>query len=120
MAIIINRPGTSAVIHVTANATINAVGNTTNTTIASGDEVLTGAAITQVFWGASGGGYWTISRGSTLTLTLTDTGTMDFAGSGCSLIANSAFAIEAKLVGTANGHLLMEVQKIPTSTGYTS
>ena len=120
MSIIINRPGTSAVIHVTANATINAVGNTTNSTIATGSEVLTGAAITQVFWGGAGDGYWTISRNSTLLLTLTDTGTMDFAGSGCSLIANSAENIDIKLVGTGNGHLLMEVQKIPTSTGYTS
>jgi len=120
MSIMINRPGTSAVIHITANATINAVGNTTNSTIASGAEVLTGAAITQVFWGASGGGYWTISRDTTLLLTLTDSGTMDFAGSGCSLIANSDMAIEAKLVGTGNGHLIIEVQKIPMSTGYTS
>ncbi len=120
MAIMINRPGTSAVIHITANATINAVGNTTNTTIASGSEVLTGAAITQIFWGAASGGYWTISRDTTLLLTLPDSGTMDFAGSGCSLIANSDQSIVAKLVGTANGHLVMEVQKIPTSTGYTS
>jgi|DEB19_MinimDraft_3_1074340.scaffolds.fasta_scaffold148916_2 hypothetical protein len=120
MAIMINRPGTSAVIHVTANATINTVGTTANSTIASGSEVLTGAAIAQILWGAAGGGYWTIARGTTPLLTLPDTGTMDFAGSGCSLVANSEFAIEAKLVGTGNGHLIIEVQKIPTSTGYTS
>lgn len=126
MATVLNRNRTSAVVHLNANATITVTGNSSVSNIAWGsgntqiEETLTGASIVQVFWGAADGGYWNVKRNTTLVLTLPDTGTMDFAGSGCSLVANSAETVVAELVGTANGFLMIELQKIPMGTGYTS
>lgn len=126
MATVLNRNRTSAVVHLNANATITVTGNSSVSNIAWGsgntqiEETLTGASIVQVFRGAADGGYWNVKRNTTLVLTLPDTGTMDFAGSGCSLVANSAETVVAELVGTANGFLMIELQKIPMGTGYTS
>lgn len=119
MATIINRSGTSAVVHITTSNSIVVAGNSTTSNIASNNEDITGGAIAQVWWGAANSGFWTVKRGSTPLLTLTDTGYMDYAGCGASLIANSSATIDCTLVGTTNGYIMIEIQKIPQSTGYT-
>jgi hypothetical protein len=126
MSTIINRNRTSAVVHVTANASIVVSGNSSVSNIAFGsgnteiEETLTGAAIAQVFWGSAPGAHWNVKRGDSLVLTLPNAGSIDFAGSGCSLTANSANAVVVELVGASNGFIMLELQKIPTGTGYTS
>lgn len=126
MATIINRNRTSAVVHVSANATITVSGNSSVSNIAFGggnveiEETLTGAAIAQVFWGSAPGAHWNVKRGDTLVLTLPNAGSIDFAGSGCSLTANTANAVVVELVGASNGFMMIELQKIPMGTGYTS
>lgn len=119
MATIINRSGTSAVVHITTSNSIIVAGNSTTSNIASQDEVITGGAIAQIWWGAANSGYWTVKRGTTPLLTLTESGYKDFAGAGASLIANSSSTINCTLVGTSDGYIMIEVQKIPQSTGYT-
>lgn len=119
MPTIINRSGTSAVFHTAANATITVVGGSGVSNIASPGETISGGAITQVWWGASGAGYWNVKRDTTPLLTLSGTGYVDYAGCGASLTANSTSTIVCELVDTSNGYILIEVQKIPQSTGYT-
>jgi len=126
MSTIINRNRTSAVVHVSSNATIVVTGNSSVSNIAFGDgnsqieETLTGASISQVFWGSAPGAHWNVKRGTTLVLTLPNAGSIDFAGSGCALTANSANAVVVELVGASNGFLMIELQKIPMGTGYSS
>lgn len=124
MATVINRSGTSAIVHVTANDTVVIAGNTSVSNIASSGEVLTGGSITQIWWGTASNttsvGYWEVKRGSNTVLVLTETGSEDFAGSGAALTADAAANVVITLNGSTKGYLMFEVQKQPTSTGYTS
>jgi len=119
MPTIINRSGSSAVVHVNANSTIVIAGTSAVSNVASVGETLTGAYITQVWWGAPAG-YWTIKRGSNTALVLSETGYLDFAGAGASLTIDASADIVANLVTSSTGFLMFEVQKTPTSTGYTT
>lgn len=119
MPTIINRSGLSAVFHTSANATIVVAGNSSVSNIASQNEVLTGASITQAWYG-SAGGHWVIQRGSNTVLVLDSTGYVDFAGAGASLTISSTANVVMTLVGASNGYCMIELQKEPTSTGYTS
>lgn len=116
MAVTINRKNTSAVIHVTANATITVAGNSTTSNVATSNEVLSGATIVQAFCGAGNGAYWTVKRGSNTVLVLDSTGYYDFAGSGMAITADSGGTIVANLVNGTDGYLMLEVQKIGTFT----
>ena len=118
MAVIINRPGTSAVIHVTANATYVIAGNSSVSNVASGDEILTGGSITQAWWGAANGGYWEVKRDTTTVLVFTESGYCDYAGAGASLVANASGNVVFTLSGTTTGYCMLEIQKAPTDTGY--
>lgn len=120
MAVMINRSNISAVVHVTANVTIVVAGNSSVSNIASPGEELTGASITQVWYGVANGGLWRVKRGSNTVLVLESTGYVDFAGAGASLIVDPSANIVATLEGTTNGYLMLEVQKNPATTGYTS
>lgn len=116
MAVTINRKNTSAVIHLTANSTITVAGNSSTSDIATSNEVLTGCTIVQAFCGAGDGGYWIVKRGANTALVLDSTGYYDFAGSGMSLTMDPGATIVATLNGSANGYLMLEVQKIGTFT----
>lgn len=116
MAVNINRKNTSAVIHLTANASITVAGNSAVSGIATGNEVLTGCTITQVFCGAGNGAHWTVKRGANTLLVLDSTGYFDYAGSGMALNIDPGATIEATLNGGTDGYLLIEVQKIGTFT----
>lgn len=118
MAVTINRKNTSAVIHLTANATINVAGNSTTSDIATGNEVLTGATIVQVFCGCPSGAnaYWTVKRGANTALVLDSTGYFDYAGAGMAVNIDTGGTIVANLENSADGYLLIEVQKIGTFT----
>lgn len=120
MAVIINRAGTSAVIHTTANGTYVIAGNSSVSNVATEDEVLTGGYITQAWWGVANGGYWEIKRDNTTVLVFTESGYSDYAGAGASLVANATGNVVFTLVGSNTGYCMLEIQKAPTSTGYTS
>jgi hypothetical protein len=120
MPTIINRIGSSAVFHTNANTTVVVAGNSSVSNIATPNEVLTGASITQVWYGCASGGHWVVQRGSNTVLVLSESGYMDFAGSGASLVLHSTANVVMTLVGASNGYCMVELQKEPTSTGYTS
>jgi hypothetical protein len=117
-----NKKNTSAVIHVSvANTTIKVSGNSitsnvdaTSTCLAIGNEVLTGAYITQAYWGIDPNGYAVIKRGTTPVAVYDSTGYKDYAGCGMALTVGQTANLTVEFVGTANGYVLLEVQKAGT------
>ena len=117
-----NKKNTSAVIHVSAaNTTIKVFGNSittnvdaTSTWLAIGNEVLTGAYITQAFFGVDPAGYAVIKRASVPIAVYDSTGYVDYAGSGMALTVGQTANLTIEFVGTANGYVLLEVQKVGT------
>ncbi len=117
-----NKKNTSAVIHVSAaNTTIKVSGNSTTTNVdatstclAIGNEVLTGAYITQVYFGIDPAGYAVLKRGTAVVGVYDSTGYVDYAGCGMALTVGQSANLTVEFVGTANGYLLMEVQKVGT------
>lgn len=101
MANIINRAGTSVVVHEIGSTTI------TKASLQSAGETVTGMNIAQVWWGTTGN--WTVTRTGTI-LVLTETGHIDFAGDGCSLILNNTIDIGLALTGS--GYIMLELQKV--------
>jgi hypothetical protein len=101
MATIINRSGSSVIIHLTATQ-----GATTVDALAGED--VTGLNISQVWWGTTGN--WVIDRTTSGLLVLTESGHFDFAGDGCALTHERTADITATLTGT--GFLIMELQKV--------
>jgi hypothetical protein len=114
-----NRKNTSAVIHVSAaNTTIKVSGNSittnvdsTTTCLALGDEVLSGVYIAQVFYGVDPGGYAVLKRGTTPVAVYDSAGYKDYAGCGMALTVGQTANLTVEFVGTANGYVLLEVQK---------
>ena len=114
-----NKKNTSAVIHVSAaNTTIKVSGNSTTTNVdatstclAIGNEVLTGAYITQVFYGVDPAGYAVIKRGTAVVAVYDSTGYKDYAAGGMALTVGQTANLTVEFVGTANGYVLLEVQK---------
>lgn len=107
-----NKKNTSAVIHVSsANASIVVAGNNSVSAIATGNEVISGASITQVFWGCDPVGSINIKRNDILIATYDSTSYYDYAGSGMSLSIANTFPIVVEFVGSANCYVFFEVQK---------
>jgi len=120
-----SRKNTSFVLHVSAanSGTIILAGNSTTTNVngsstcvAIGDEVFSGAYITQAFWGTDGVGTIQIVRGSTVVATYDSTGQKDYAGCGMPLNVLQSANLAVNFVGTANAYCMLELQKVGTFT----
>lgn len=120
MAIINNKKGLSTVIHLTSNATITIAGNSSVSNVAVGDEVVTGAYISQLWYGSSNGatGYWEVKRGANTVGVFSSTGYMDFAGNGIALNNDSTATLVANLNSAAAGFIVIELTKNPTTSVY--
>lgn len=110
-----NKLGTSAVVHLNSGNTIVIAGNSSVSDIASGNEVLTGAYIAQVVQGIGNGGHITLTRGGQLTAVYDSSGAFDYAGAGIALTHNQSQNIEVSFVGSSNGYIILELQKIGTN-----
>ena len=111
-----NRKNLSVTLHMSANSgTITVAGNSAVSNVAIGDEVLTGAYITQVWVGspsgAEGGAYWEIKRGANTVAVLDSTCYIDYAGCGNPITLDSSATLSANLVGSTAGYLMIELQK---------
>jgi len=123
VTIISNKKNTAATVHVSAaNTTIKVSGNSTTTNVDStstclavDNEVLSGAYIAQAFWGVETG-YIVLKRGTTPVAVYDSTGYKDYAGSGMALTVGQTANLTVEFVGTANGYVLLEVQKVGTFT----
>ncbi len=110
-----NRKNTSVVLHVSGgNETITIAGNTSTSTIATSDEIITGAYIAQVIWGNGTDGVITLTRGGTLVATYDTTGHIDYAGVGMPLTLKSTDNLTVNLSG--NSYIIIELQKQGTFT----
>ena len=109
-----NRKNLSFTVHMTANSgDIIVAGNNSVSNVAVGDEVLTGAYITQVWFGSPSGAnaYWTISRGANTVAVLDSTAYIDYAGCGNPITLDSTANVSATLTGSETGYLIIEMQK---------
>lgn len=118
MAVISNKKGLSAVVHLTANATLTIAGAAGVSDIAVGDEVITGAYISQIWYGCANGSYWEIKRGSNTVFHTESTGYLDFTGNGVALNKDVAATLVANLNSSQTGSLIIELIKVPTSSVY--
>jgi len=120
MTIIINKKNLSTVVHITANTTLTISGNSivSNIAIADSDEVITGANINQIWYGTGNGAYWEIKRGSNTVFVTDKTGYIDFAGNGIVLNNDNSATFVANLVGAGPGVLIVEFQKLGTTSTY--
>jgi hypothetical protein len=115
-----SRKNTSFVVHVSAansgnivlsgNSTTTNV-NGTSTCVAIGDEIFSGAYITQAFFGTDGNGHIQVLRGSTLVATYDTSGQKDYAGCGMPLNINPTANLVINFVGTSNAYCMLELQK---------
>jgi hypothetical protein len=122
-----NRKNASFVLHVSAansgNVVVSGNSTTTNvagtsTCIATGDEVISGAYITQVVWGTDGVGSIQVLRGSTLVAVYDSTGQKDYAGCGIPLNVNPTANLVVNFVGSSNAYCIVELQKLGTTSEY--
>lgn len=115
--ILSNKKNTSAVIHfASSNSSLVIAGNSSVSNVATSDEVLTGAYITQAVWGCDGTGHIQVFRGATLVAVYDSTGQQEYAGTGMPITVGQAANLDVKFVGSANAYLLMEVQKVGNFT----
>jgi hypothetical protein len=85
--------------------------NGTSTCVAIGDEIFSGAYITQAFFGTDGNGHIQVLRGSTLVATYDTSGQKDYAGCGMPLNINPTANLVINFVGTSNAYCMLELQK---------
>ena len=117
-SVIQNKKNLSVTIHATGSNTITIAGNSSTSNVATGDEILTGAAIKQVWWGSQplDGACWIVKRGSNTIGVYDSTGWTDYAGNGGMISKDAGATIAIELVGTSNGYIMIELQKIGTFT----
>lgn len=103
-------------------ATITADGTSGNVVVAGNNsvsfltsnasEVVIGATINKVIYGAGGNGaYWTLTRGANVVGVYYGTGWIDYASLGQSCNLYSSANISLTLVGSANGFIIVETNK---------
>lgn len=115
MAVVINRLNGGVTIHEVANATYTVAGNNSVSNLATNAEILSGASINKIWWGATAPlgvpGYWEIKRGSnTVVSGLTHAGYMDFSA-GNPIKKDSAGTLVITLNGTTAGFIQIELKK---------
>jgi hypothetical protein len=108
-----NRKNLSTTVLFTGNSTITIAGNSTVSDIATGDEILTGATITQLWVGSPSGNssYWTIKRGANTVAVWDSSGYFDYAGNGNALTIDKTGTLVVELINSTAGTLMIELQK---------
>lgn len=114
MTVSINRKALSVVVHVSANDTVVVAGNDSVSNIAAPGEIVTEAYVKQVWYGSPSGNaaYWMVKRGANTLLVLDSTGWTDYAGNGSMLKQDPTANLVLQLVGTGNGYVMVELQKV--------
>lgn len=118
-----NKKNSSLVIHVAGANSGNIVvaGNSSTTNVgtsavcvAVGNEVLTGAYITQAVFGMDPSATIQIFRGANLVACYDSTGQHEYAGAGMPLTVNQAANVSVVISGSANAFITFEMQKVGT------
>lgn len=116
MRLIANKSGGEAVLHFTVSNTVIIAGNNTVSNVATSSETVTGALITQAFWGVGGAGttdgYWKVERGANTVLILDQSGHVDYSASGVGIKLDYDQNLTVTLVNSTVGYLIIELQKV--------
>ena len=117
-SILQNKKNLALVIHSSGSNTITIAGNSSTSNVAISDEILTGAAIKQVWWGSqpNEGACWIVKRGSNTIGVYDSTGWTDYAGNGGMITKDAGATLVLELVGTSNGYIMIDLQKIGNFT----
>lgn len=116
-----NRLNHSCIVHTDVSGTLTIAGNNSVSNIATGAEVITGASITQAWFGGEATSVWVVKRGANTVCVLNPSGEayVDFRGNGASLDLDANATLAITLTGGANAYLMMELKKIGPSSIYT-
>ena len=115
-----NKKNTSLVVHVASSNSGNIIvtGNSSTTNVngtsvcvAVGNEVMTGAYITQAIWGCDGVGTIQVLRGANLVAVYDSTGQHEYAGCGMPINLYPAANVIVNLIGSSNCFITFELQK---------
>jgi hypothetical protein len=110
-----NRKNTSFVVHASgANVNLVIAGNSSVSNVATSNEILTGAYITQAIWGCDSNGYITILRGSDLVAVYDSSSQHDYAGCGMPISVGQSANLSINFIGSANCFVILECQKVGT------
>ena len=111
--------GTVSVLF-TSNDSITVAGNSSVSNVAIGDEILTGASITKIWFGSPSGNaaHWVIKRGSNAVFVVDGSQMIDFSGEGSSITLDTDATLVANLVGSGTGTLIVQLRKIPAANGF--
>lgn len=112
MAIVSNKKNGTVTVHAAANLTLTIAGNSVVSNVATSDEVLTGANIKQVWFGSPG--HWVVKRGANVVGVYNNSGHVNYAAFGSSINIDNTGTLVLELVGTANGYIMVELQKLGT------
>jgi len=112
--------GAAVLLFTASNGAITIAGNSSVSAIATSDEDLAGAAITQMWFGSPSGNsaYWVVKRGANTVFVADSTAYLDFRGNGAGLSLDSSGTLSANLIGSGNGTLIVELKKIPATNGF--
>lgn len=111
-----NKKFYSAQVHINANASIVVAGAAGVSNVAIDTEVITGGTISQALWGIDSGSIQ-VKRNGALVAVYTGTGTINYAAQSLPLSVGQASNVDVTFVGSANGYLVLEIQKIVPPTG---
>lgn len=101
----------TAIIHVTANATIVVAGNNSVSNVAVGSEIVSSATVRKVWHGvADANTYWTVKRGANTLLVLNNSGHIDLTTGGVLGIDAAANLVFEK-TGSGTGFICVEIKK---------
>lgn len=118
--ILSNKENSTVVIHATeSSGSITIAGNNSVSNVATGSEVVEGAAIRSASWGTSNGAHWTVARGANTVLILGGEGNVNYAAQGTPIMLDTGATLVATLANGAAGDafIVLELSKIvdPTS-----
>lgn len=105
--------GIKAQVYTDGNTSVTVAGNNSVSNLTSNSsEVVLGATITKVIYGAGANSYWTLKRGSNTVGVYWGSGVLDYQSHGITLNLYPAGSISANLVGTVqDGFLIVETVK---------
>lgn len=104
----------SAVIHLSANASLTIEGNTGVSAISSVGEVVESAKISQIWFGTGpANSFWTITSGNTVTTVGGGSGHLNFAGMGTLIPLEPGNTLDVTLTNATDGQgfIMIELKK---------
>lgn len=108
-----NNEGT-AVIHLSANASLTIEGNTGVSDVATVGEVVQSAKVSQIWFGTGpANSFWSITSGNTVTTVGGGSGHINFAGHGASIPLEPGETLDVTLTNATDGQgfIMIELKK---------